>query len=161
MRTNALLVSLVCLAACNYPWTATPPEPVDSRPWCERIDYGWATPSESEPSEPAPSAALLGFTSIDRAWLREPILESRWATRRCYQLALELDPNLRGRLVVSFVIHPDGHMTAIEVLDDTLADPCVGHCVVEVGKRLWSFSPTHATGTTTVHYPFLFESYIH
>lgn len=156
MRTNPLLVSLVCLGACSRPQVL---EPVDPRPWCERIDYDWATPtpSVSKPSATAPSVALLGFTSIDKNMIRRPILENAWATERCHQLALEHNPYVYGRLAVRFVIDPDGRVGEIEVVDDTLADPCVGRCVIEVGKQLWTWPRRDGAGTITINYPFLFS----
>jgi TonB family protein len=157
MRTKALLVSLVCLSACDRSQATKPPsEPVNSRPGCERLDYGWATLSEPTPSASTPSFALLGFTSIDKDMIRRPILENRWATECCYELALQRDPDLEGRLVVQFEIEADGRVGAIEVVDDTLADPLLGRCVIEVGKRLWSFPRPIGGGTITIHYPFVF-----
>jgi hypothetical protein len=157
MRTNALFIFLVCLGACSRQQAhVPPPEPVDARPWCERIDYDWATPNGLQPSTSTPSVALLGFASIDKNMIRQPIRENMWATERCYQLALEHNPNLSGRITVRFEIGGDGSVGAIEVVDDTLADPCVGRCVIEVGKRLWSWPRIRGAGTIVIHYPFLF-----
>lgn len=89
--------------------------------------------------------------------IRRPILENTWAIERCYQLALEHDPSLSGRLAVRFVIDADGRVGAIEVVDDTLRDPCLGRCVIEVGKRLWSWPRPYGGGTITITYPFLFS----
>jgi TonB family protein len=152
---SPLLISLVCLGACHPRAYVPPSEPVDPRPWCERIDYDWVTPREPKPSAPPPSVALLGFASIDKDIIRRVIIANKWATERCYELALEHDPNLEGRVVVSFVIDADGTIGAVEVVDDTLEDPCVGRCVVEVGKRLWHWPP-RGSGTITITYPFLF-----
>jgi hypothetical protein len=159
MRTNALLVSLACLGACTPPPPPPPAEPVDPRPWCERTDYGWAVPNESEPepSPPTPSTALLGFASIDKDIIRRVIRENQWATERCYQLALEHDPYLQGRVTVMFVIEDDGHIGVIEVVEDTLDDPCVGRCVMAVGKQLWRWPSRSEGSTITIHYPFLFQ----
>jgi hypothetical protein len=157
MRTNTLLVSLVCLAACHPPAYVPPPEPVGPGASCEGIGYGWATSREPKPSAPASSLALLGFASIDKDIIRRVILEHRWATDCCYELGLQRDPNLDGRLSIRFVIEADGSIGEIEVVDDTLEDPIVGHCVVEVGKRLWRWPPRPGGGTITIHYPFLFS----
>lgn len=149
MRT-ALLVSLVCLAACNNPQTSAPPEPVDP-PLC------WATPSESQSSTPAPSASLLGFASIDRHMISKPIRENMKAIKCCYELGLQRDPDLHGRVVVTFDIEADGRVGEIEITEDTLDDPIVARCVAEVGKRLWSWPDHPGAGTVRISYPFLFS----
>lgn len=60
-------------------------------------------------------------------------------------------------MALRFDIGPDGRASAFEVVEDTLDDPCVARCVIEVGKRLWSW-PRVGSGTITITYPFLFDA---
>ncbi|HVI01240.1 MAG TPA: AgmX/PglI C-terminal domain-containing protein [Enhygromyxa sp.] len=158
MRT----ISASFLIACIGCRAAAPvePEPVDDRPWCEQDGHEWATPAAHESiaePEPTPATALLGFASIDREMIRRPIREHMWAIEECYAMALVYDPHVIGRLSVRFVIELDGRVSEIEVVDDTLRDPCVGRCVIAAGKQHWSWPPRQAGGQITIHYPFLFD----
>lgn len=134
------------------------PEPVDVRSWCEQDGHEWALTAAPEPThEPEPATAVLGFASIDKELIRRPIREHMWAIEECYELALERDPNVKGRLSVRFVIEADGHVGEIEVVDDEVTDPCVGRCVIAVGKKHWIWPPRPGGGQITINYPFSFE----
>jgi TonB family protein len=155
MRTMFAL-SLACLS-CR---AATPeaPEPIDTRPWCEQEGHDWATLAEPELiPEPAPATGVLGFASIDKDLIRRVIREHMWAVEECYELALVHDPNLIGRVSVRFVIEADGHVGAMEVVEETVGDPCLGRCVMAVGKQHWVWPPYPNGATVTITYPFLFS----
>jgi TonB family protein len=62
---------------------------------------------------------------------------------------------LAGRLVVSFVILPNGSVTAAALSQDTLGDAPVSTCVLQAARR-WPFPQPEGGGIVKVSYPFTF-----
>jgi len=74
----------------------------------------------------------------------------------CYKDGLRTNPNLQGRVAVSFIIGRDGTVTASrDTSGSDLADANVRACVVQ---RFYGLEfPEPAGGTVTVTYPFAFS----
>lgn len=75
--------------------------------------------------------------------------------RLCYQNALRNNPNLAGRVAVSFVIGRDGAVSMVQNGGSDLPDAGVVSCVVSAFYNL-SF-PQPENGIVTVTYPILFS----
>jgi len=102
----------------------------------------------------------------------KPVVDTRAAVRRavvdtvrgylprvkgCYERVLKHDPEAEGKVVVRFVVKPDGAVASADMTSDTMAYPAVSECVVgEV--RTWSFPPPSDGKAITVSYPFVFTS---
>jgi TonB family protein len=72
------------------------------------------------------------------------------AIQFCYQRELKRSPNLKGKMVVRFVITPQGAIESVAILASTLGNPTVENCVVERIKRWDDFGAIDpAKGNTT------------
>ena len=94
--------------------------------------------------------------SLDTGAIRNIIRAHLSELRFCYQSQLQKNPQLAGKLVVKFTLGADGHITKIELAEDTLKQPEVGQCVLTRFQR-WRF-PATPNGEVTVSYPITFES---
>jgi hypothetical protein len=95
------------------------------------------------------------LVGLDRS-LIDPVIRADLAQiKRCYQLRLDDDPVLTGKLVVKFTIAKDGSVSAAAVKTSTLYDPTMEACVVERFERL-QFPTPQGGGIVIVSYPFLF-----
>ena len=76
---------------------------------------------------------------------------------RIQQLEKELkrNPNLKGKVVVRFVIKPTGRAGDIEIEENTLGSEAVGSCI-RTTIRNWAF-PFRPDSETAVSYPFVFS----
>ncbi|NOY76607.1 MAG: AgmX/PglI C-terminal domain-containing protein [Calditrichaeota bacterium] len=63
------------------------------------------------------------------------------AIEYCYQRALRTNPNLKGKISVRFVIHPDGSVGKVTVIESTLNNSSVERCIVSKIRRWRDFGP--------------------
>jgi TonB family protein len=95
--------------------------------------------------------------SLDKDIIRR-IARARIPTMRyCYEKALVKDPSLAGKIVVSFVIGPDGRVRSADVKSSTVGDATMERCVVEAIERA-SFPKPVGGGVVAVTYPFVFST---
>jgi hypothetical protein len=80
------------------------------------------------------------------------------AIRECYRSELARDPKLGGgKVVVKFVIAPDGKVTSSAVESTTLSSRPVKDCIIAQVRR-WKFPAVDGeTKPTTVRFPFNFS----
>lgn len=90
--------------------------------------------------------------------IRRTVLRNIAQIDRCYQAALDRNPDLRGRVLTRFVIAGNGSVSSAEVIDaaDTARDERLNTCVGRA-MRTWQFAQPGGGGTTTVTYPFNLE----
>lgn len=74
--------------------------------------------------------------------------------RGCYNQALVADPEVAGRMVVSFVIAESGKVVSVVISESDLDDPSLHRCVARHVKR-WKFPVGEGAGNTVVNYPFV------
>jgi TonB family protein len=100
-------------------------------------------------------AKLRGALSkeIIRRIVRRHINEVRF----CYQKQLQSNRDLRGRLIVNFVIAANGTVAMSRVGESTLSDDAVESCVASAVRR-WAFPKPEGGGIVTVAYPFTFHA---
>src|SRR5690349_7039598 len=94
---------------------------------------------DSEPrlaAEDLDDARRKSLAARDREFVTWVIHAHAVEVRACYTQALERDPTLRGRTVVSFVINNKGQVASSTVRDTTLRDIQVGRCVAQVVRTL-------------------------
>jgi TonB family protein len=79
------------------------------------------------------------------------------AIQYCYQRELKRSPNLKGKLVVRFVITPQGAVSNATVVSSTLNNSTVENCVVERIKRWDDFGAIDPSkGNTTIRQIYTF-----
>jgi Ca-activated chloride channel family protein len=92
--------------------------------------------------------------SLDKDIIRRIVRAHINEVRHCYNQGLAADPNLKGRVVIKFVIDAQGKVISAQV-DENLTDVSVGECISKAVTR-WIF-PKPSGGTITVTYPFILE----
>jgi TonB family protein len=155
----ALLIAAA--AACSTPApepappaAAPPPEP----PSIETTSVATATATPQPTSDPAPSAgvpiAALPL-SLSMMQVEKTLSHHRRHFNRLYVERVRVRPKLRGRMIVSFLINPDGTTANATVVESNLGDPTFEQMVLkQIGQT--SFPP--ATGATPVNrYPLDFS----
>lgn len=77
------------------------------------------------------------------------------AIDRCYQSELRRTPSLAGRVRVTVTIGESGRVTAVRIVESTMASDRVGACLVRV-IRGFRFSPGPTGGAVTYTFPVVF-----
>jgi outer membrane biosynthesis protein TonB len=72
----------------------------------------------------------------------------------CYENELKKSPGLRGKLVVSLTVEPDGRVSNVVLVEDTLRSAAVTDCVL-AQMQGWKF-PTIEQGIVSFKTPFVF-----
>jgi TonB family protein len=74
----------------------------------------------------------------------------------CYEKELKLNPALKGKVVVRFVIRTTGRVGDVSIDQNTMGSAGVGSCIVNL-VRTWVF-PMKLEEDTPVSFPFVFSS---
>jgi TonB family protein len=109
-----------------------------------------AQPQASESPGPADTR---GKEDIQRV-----VAENRDKVRACYDAALSTNPGIKGDLVISFVIDPEGNVKAAETnwSESDLHVPELDTCAVEAVKT-FKFPASSRGLESKVNYPFNFN----
>ena len=94
--------------------------------------------------------------SLSREVVSRYVRRHRNEIRYCYQRRLDSRPELRGRVVVRFVISPGGAVSSSAVASSTLGDPETEQCVARAIQRI-AFPQPEGGGVVVVTLPFQFE----
>ena len=109
------------------------------------------------PTHAATSSAQPNAKSATGFYAKEnivgPIQKRSDDIRRCYEVQLEKQPGLSGRIDLSWTIAKDGQVTELT----TKGLPEVAPCVAKVIKSI-RFLPPHGTTQKVSDYPFVFRS---
>jgi TonB family protein len=92
---------------------------------------------------------------LDREVIRRVMREHRREIRDCYQREFQRNPDLHGRVVVSFTIDPTGRVARARISESDLNNSNVEDCVVRRVERFVFPQPT-TPGLVHVNYPFVF-----
>lgn len=90
---------------------------------------------------------------VVRRVIRSHMGQIKW----CYQKALQLDPELGGKVVLAFLIQPNGGLEAPKIAQNTMGEESVGECIANKSRR-WKFPPPPNGMVVKVRYPFLFKA---
>lgn len=86
--------------------------------------------------------------------IRRVVLRNIGQVQRCHEQGLQQNPNLEGRVVVNFVIGPDGRvMNASPGSQSGNLVPSVASCIATAVRR-WQFPQPEDNGVVNVNYPF-------
>ncbi len=94
-------------------------------------------------------------SDVDRAALARYVRSRLKSIQSCYEKELKRNPNLKGKVVVRFVIKPSGRAGEVEIEENTLGSEAVGSCI-RTTIRNWAF-PFKPDSDTAVSYPFVFS----
>ncbi|MDB4989272.1 MAG: putative abductin-like protein [Myxococcaceae bacterium] len=95
--------------------------------------------------------------SLSKETIRRAIRLHLNEVRFCYESGLARDPQLAGRLSVSFLIAPSGAVQQAVVKESTLLSQSVSDCVAQAVRR-FSFPAPDGGGYVQVTYPFSFAA---
>ena len=96
--------------------------------------------------------------SIDREAIRRVILANLKVIRTCYNRQLERNPDLLGKLVLSWDIGEGGRVLAARVKSNELGNPQVAECIMDRLKT-WKFPEPPSNQVVVVEaYPFVFSN---
>jgi hypothetical protein len=101
------------------------------------------------------SAALEEFDSDsrDQQEIVKTIQRRIGGVQHCYERKLKRNPDLKGKIVIRFTIHPGGKVIDAKVVENTTGDPELGECIAAQIKAI-RFPQTEG-GETVVTYPFI------
>jgi Ca-activated chloride channel family protein len=123
------------------------------------VGYGRASVTLPPRRTVAPNV-IVGAASVrgllDGGTIRRYFRKRQNEIRNCYELELQKNHKLEGRLVLEIKIAGDGHVTASTVTASTLNNEAVGACVA-AAARGWTFPAAADGGVTIVHYPYVFQ----
>lgn len=94
--------------------------------------------------------------SLQRQVIQRVVRTNRSALRYCYERELMRQPDLAGRLVVSFTIAPNGTVSTVRATESSLSSPAIEGCVMRQIRR-WRFPQPSGGGIVVVSYPFEFR----
>lgn len=101
------------------------------------------------------SAAMQEFDSDSRNQedIKQVVRRRLGGIKSCYESRLKRNSELKGKVVVRFVIHPGGSVIEAEVVENTTGDSDLAACIRSMIKAI-RFGPTDG-GETVVVYPFI------
>ncbi len=73
----------------------------------------------------------------------------------CYEKELQRNPSLAGKVVLNWLINPQGRVTRVYVVSSTLNSPRVEQCMMRQVRR-WRFTKPEG-GQCSVNFPFVFR----
>jgi Ca-activated chloride channel family protein len=94
--------------------------------------------------------------SLDVPTIRRTVRRRQNEIRNCYELELQKNHKLAGRIVLTFTIAASGRVIAAAISESTLNDGAVGACVTAAARK-WTFPETAGGGVSEVHYPYVFQ----
>jgi hypothetical protein len=168
----ALLVAVATLPACQL-LNDKPPEAPANKPAATSEEPAPLPPEEQPPPETPPSETPAaeakpvepGITmtgaptrgTLPKAVIDDKLKSAAPAVQACYERGLKAKPELRGSVIVNFVVGPDGKVAHAEAAegDDALADvPTVDCILAEIRKLVF---PEPKGGRVFINYPLKLE----
>ncbi|HYQ30070.1 MAG TPA: AgmX/PglI C-terminal domain-containing protein, partial [Polyangiaceae bacterium] len=112
---------------------------------------------EAAAAEPSAVNGSTGVETRTMDVIRKIVMENRKAARKCYDDARKDQKDLKGDLVVHFVLDPEGKVKLAELNQErsTLKAPVVVDCVLGVIRGIHFPKSSRAMETST-NYPFNF-----
>jgi hypothetical protein len=151
MRRASLVISSFALGCAGTPPApAPPPSVVVPAP-----APGPAPKPEPEPVSASEPADVSVSGRLPAAEIQRVVRADYPRIRACYQRRLAADPDQTGRVVVRFVIAPDGSVSEARDDGSTLTNPSTISCIIGVFIRLRFPEPDG--GSVTVVYPLHFS----
>ncbi len=120
--------------------------------------YGTGSIGDKKNATVIPGGAEEAFEgTIDRDAIRRVVLENMRQIKACYDRALNKDPGLHGKVVMSWVLNDRGRVTSARISNTTLNSTEVEQCMVS-RLRTWQFPATPKGQEADITYPFAFAA---
>ena len=115
-----------------------------------------AAASDAPSTEPTPANGKAPETRTMEV-IRKLVMDNRKAARKCYEDARKDLKDLKGDVVIHFVLDPEGKVKVAELNQErsTLKSPVVVDCVIGVIKGI-AFPKSSRAMETSTNYPFNF-----
>jgi hypothetical protein len=119
-------------------------------------DAAWAGEADAK-SAKAPDAGGKAETRTMEV-IAQVIKDNRKPVRDCFDKAKKELPDLKGDMVIHFVVDPDGKVKKADLNQErsTIKSPAVVDCSIKVIQGI-KFPPSSRGMDTTVNYPFNFN----
>lgn len=164
VAASLALVTLISFAGCagQKPDAAAPtPAATGAEP---------AEPKSGDPSaggeEKKPAEAAEGDKPAEEGdketrtteVIQALVQENRKPVRECYEKARKQIPDLKGTMVIHFVLDPEGKVkeAVLNVEKSEVKSPDIVTCAVAVIKKI-KFPPSSRGMETTINYPYTFN----
>ncbi len=109
------------------------------------------------PSQPGVHFAMpVVGPGLDGELVRRVFMRNKAQLTYCYQKALQVNPNLAGKVVLKFVISEEGAVKTSEIAHSTISSPDVEQCVL-ARSRSWQYPKPDGEGSVPVTYPLDFR----
>lgn len=95
--------------------------------------------------------------SLSREEIQRVVRRHMSQIKYCYEKELTKNPNLKGKIVGSWVIAGTGLVASAKAAQNTMNSPKVGKCVTRIIKRM-RFPRPKGGGKVFVNYPFVFSA---
>jgi hypothetical protein len=118
---------------------------------------GDAKPTSASDAPAAPAADSKAPETRSMEVIRKLVMDNRKAARKCYEDARKDLKDLKGDVVIHFVLDPEGNVKSAELNQErsTLKSPAVVDCVIGVIKGI-KFPKSSRAMETSTNYPFNF-----
>ena len=97
-------------------------------------------------------ARVNGYLSAEQ--INRVVRANQAAIRYCYEVEVQRQPNLRGRIEIAWRVNLQGSVSSARVARSTMNNSRVEGCIVRQVRR-WRF-PRPDGGEVSVQYPFIF-----
>ena len=94
--------------------------------------------------------------SLDKRIIQKVVRQHAGELRACYEKELAKVKGLNGRVVVVWIISPQGAVTKALVKESTIKNKAVEDCVIN-SIKFWRFPVPKGGGMVQIEYPFVFE----
>ena len=89
--------------------------------------------------------------------IKKVINENKQQIRYCYEVELQRNQNLEGRVMMSWIIAATGSVAKVRVANSSLNNPNVERCIAAKIKT-WKFPAPAGGGIVEVNYPFVLQA---
>lgn len=98
-------------------------------------------------------AVIVGY---DKELVRRVVHSHHSQLKYCYESELVRNPNMSGKVTISWIIGSGGSVTQASTVASSLGNPKVENCLL-ARVRSWSFPPPKGGGIAKINYPFVFS----
>jgi hypothetical protein len=139
--------------AVEAPADAAAPAAPSDKPAEAAEEGAWAGESEAKAPKAAEGNGKTETRTMDV--IAQIVKDNRKPVRECFDKAKKDLPDLKGDMVIHFVVDPEGKVKKAELNQErsTLKSPAVVDCSIKVIQGI-KFPPSSRGMDTTVNYPF-------
>ncbi len=137
--------------------SAGPAEKSADKPADKPADEGaWAGESDAKTAKGPEGNGKTETRTMDV--IAQVVKENRKPVRECFDKAKKDLPDLKGDMVIHFVVDPDGKVKKADLNQErsTIKSPAVVDCAIKILQGI-KFPPSTRGMDTTVNYPFNFN----